>query len=119
MAKFSTKSMPDENSARRSIDLSSFYSRRNLAQGSKPGLSNCAFHMLLSLGRALYFNDEGTSNVGPVAITNRIRVDHRQVALLEDTAASTRIGTGRLGGIRAGHAEEVASSMLEAVMRYA
>ena len=60
MAKFSTESMPDENSARRSIDLSSFYSRGNLAQSSKPGLSNCAFHMLLLLGRALYFNNEGT-----------------------------------------------------------
>lgn len=100
MAKFSTESMPDENSARRSIDLSSFYSRGNLAQSSKPGLSNCAFHMLLLLGRALYFNNEGTSYVGPVAIANCIRVDHRQIALLEHTAASTRIGTGRFGGIR-------------------
>ena len=51
MTKFSTESMPDENVARRIIDLSGLYSGRNLAQRSRPGLSDCAFHMLLLLGR--------------------------------------------------------------------
>ena len=116
MAKFSTESMPDENAARRIIDRSSLYSGRNQAQRGGSGLSNCAFHMLLLLGRTLHFNDEGTSYISPVAIANRIRMDHRQVALLEHTAASTRIGAGSLGGIRAGHAEEVTTTALKAVM---
>src|SRR6202051_4438864 len=118
MAKFSTESMPDENAARRSIHRSGLYSGRNQAQRGGPGLSNCALHMLLLLRRTLHFNDEGTSNVGPVAIANGIRVDHHQVALLKHTAPSTRIGTASFGGIWSGHAEEVASPALKAVMCY-